>query len=126
VAVAARIDKGVRRWRRALTDLAYAHLRAHRDGERPAADPEDVAALLATALLGARRGRTAGERLAETVGAQAALRMRDEARDRLADAVAGLLDGERDRRLAPVDAHDVTAGQQASLISALSLLQKER
>jgi hypothetical protein len=126
VAVAARIDKGVRRWRRTLADLAYAHLRAHRDGDRPAADPEDLAALLATALLGGRRGRTAGERLAETIGAQAALRMRDEARDKLADAVAGLLDGERDRRLAPVDAHDVTAGQQASLISALSLLQKER
>jgi hypothetical protein len=52
--------------------------------------------------------------------------MRDAARDRLADAVAGLLDGERDRRLAPVDRYDVTAGQQAALISALSLLQKER
>lgn len=126
VAVAARIDKGVRRWRRALADLTHARLRAAHDTERPAADPEDVAALLATALLGGRRGRTAGERLAETVGAQAALGMRDAARDRLADAVAGLLDGERDRRLSPVDALDVTAGQQASLISALSLLQKER
>ena len=126
VAVAARIDKGVRRWRRTLTDLAYAHLRAGRDPERPPADPEDVAALLGTALLGGRRGRGAGERLAETVGVQAALRMRDAARDRLADAVAGLLDGERDRRLAPVDRYDVTAGQQAALISALSLLQKER
>lgn len=126
VAVAARIDKGVRRWRRTLTDLAYAHLRAGRDPERPPADPEAVAALLGTALLGGRRGRGAGERLAETVGVQAALRMRDAARDRLADAVAGLLDGERDRRLAPVDRYDVTAGQQAALISALSLLQKER
>lgn len=126
VAVAARIDKGVRRWRRAVIDLAYAHVRSGRDGERQAADPEDLAALLCTALLGGRRGRAAGERLAETVGAQAALRMRDAARDRLADAVAGLLDAERDRRLAPVDGYDVTAGQQASLISALSLLQKER
>jgi hypothetical protein len=126
VAVATRIDKGVRRWRRAVTDLAYAQLRAARDAERPAADPEDLATLLATALLGGRRGRTAGERLAETIGAQAALRLRDAARDRLADAVAGLLDGERDLRLAPVDSHDVTAGQQASLIAALSLLQKER
>lgn len=126
VAVAARIDKGVRRWRRGLTDLAYAQARALRDGERPPVDPEDVAALLATALLGGKRGSAAGERLAETVGVQAALRIRDAARDRLDDAVTGLLRGERDRRLTPVDAYDVTAGQQSELIAALSVLQKER
>ncbi|WP_328917816.1 MULTISPECIES: dynamin family protein [unclassified Streptomyces] len=126
VAVATRIDKGVRRWRRGLTDLAYAEVRAIRTTDRPPADPEDVAALLATALLGGRPGRFAGERLAETLGAQAALRLRDAAGDRLADAVAGLLGGERERRLAPVDGYDVTAGQQSALIAALSVLQKER
>ncbi|WP_093715917.1 dynamin family protein [Actinacidiphila alni] len=126
VAVAARIDKGVRRWRRGLTDLAYAQARAARDADRPPVDPEDVAALLATALLGGRRGSAAGERLAETVGVQAALRLRDTARDRLDDAVAGLLDAERDRRLTPVDGYDVTAGQQSALIAALSVLQRER
>lgn len=126
VAVAARIDKGVRRWRRGLTDLAYAEVRATRDADRPLADPEDVAALLATGLLGGRRGRAAGERLADTIGAQAALRLRDAARDLLDDAVVALLHGERDRRLAPVDGYDVTAGQQSALIAALSVLQKER
>jgi hypothetical protein len=125
-AVAARIDKGVRRWRRGLVDLAHAQARAARDADRPPVDPEDVAALLATALLGGRRGSAAGERLAETVGAQAALRLRDTARDRLDDAVAGLLRAERDRRLAPVDGYDVTARQQSSLIAALSVLQRER
>ena len=33
---------------------------------------------------------------------------------------------ERDRRLAPIDGYDVTAGQQSGLIAALSVLQKER
>jgi energy-coupling factor transporter ATP-binding protein EcfA2 len=125
-AVASRLDKGVRRWRRLLTDLASTELRAARIGDRSAADPEDVATLLATAVLGGRAGREAGERLAETVGAQSALFLRDEAGDRLEEAVAVLLRGERERRLARVDACEVTAGQQSALIAALSVLQKER
>lgn len=126
VAVAARIDKGVRRWRRGLTELAYAEARAARSADRPAADPEDVAALLAVALLGGRLGRIGGERLAETIGAQAALRLRDAAREWLDGAVADLLRRERERRLVPVDGYDVTAVQQSDLIAALSVLQKER
>jgi hypothetical protein len=126
VAVAARIDKGVRRWRKALTELAYAEVRALRAADRPPADPEDVAALLACTLLGGRAGGAAGERLAETVGAQSALTLRDAARDRLDAAVTALLRGERERRLAPVDRNDVTAAQQSSLIATLSVLQKER
>jgi Dynamin family len=125
VAVAARIDQGVRHWRRGLRDLAHAHLRTVRQTDRPPPDPQDMATLLATALLGGRRGRAAGERLAETAGVQAALRLRDTAHDLLDDTVAGLLHGERDRRLAPVDGYDVTAGQQASLIAALSVLHKD-
>jgi hypothetical protein len=85
-----------------------------------------VTALLATAMLGARRGHAAGERLAEAVGAQTALRLTDAARDRLDRTVAAALRAERDRRLAPVDGYDVTAGQQAALIAALSVLHKER
>ena len=126
VAVAARIDKGVRRWRRSLAELARAEVRAARSGERPTADPEDVAALLAVTLLGGRPGLAGGERLAETIGIQAALRLRDTARDGLDGAVAALLRRERDRRLVPVDGYGVTAVQQSDLISALSLLQKER
>ncbi len=126
VAVAARIDKGVRRWRRGVTELAYTEARAARSADRPATDPEDIAALLATVLLGGRAGRPAGEQLAETLGAQAAVRLRDAARALLDDAVAGLLSRERERRLAPIDGYDVTAGQQSALIAALSVLQKER
>jgi hypothetical protein len=126
VALAARIDKGVRRWRRGLAELAAAEVRAARAADRPAADPEDAAALLATVLLGGRAGRPAGERLAETLGAQAAVRLSDAARALLDDLVDELLARERERRLTPVDGYDVTPGQQAALIAALSVLQKER
>ncbi|WP_329140752.1 dynamin family protein [Streptomyces sp. NBC_01476] len=130
VAVAARIDKQARRWHRRLTDLARAEARAVRAGrgtDRPPADPHDLAALLATALLGGRPdGSIAGERLAETIGAQAALRLQDAAGSALESTVAGLLRSERERRVAPVYGYDVTAGQQSALIAALSHLQKER
>ncbi|MEE4542059.1 dynamin family protein [Streptomyces sp. V4-01] len=126
VALAARIDKRVRRWRRTVRDLARAEVRKARAADRPPADPEAVAALLSTALLGGRHGRAAGEQLAETVGVQSALSLRDAAGDRLDSTVAALLHAERDRRLAPIDAHDVTAAQQSALIAAVSLLQKER
>jgi hypothetical protein len=126
VAVAARIDKRVRRWLRSVRDLARAEVRAARPSDRPPADPQAVAALLTTSLLGGRHGRAAGEQLAETVGVQSALSLRDVAGDRLEGTVAALLRSERDRRLAPIDGHDVTAAQQSALIAALSLLQKER
>ncbi|MBY8882961.1 dynamin family protein [Actinacidiphila acidipaludis] len=126
VAVAARIDKAVRRWRHALTELAHAEVRAMRAGDRPPADRRSVTVLLTTALLGGRPGRAAGERLAETVGAQSALSLCDAARDQLDAAVAALLRAERERRLAPVDRSDVTPVQQSALIATLSALQKER
>jgi len=126
VAVAARIDKGVRRWRKSLTGLAYGAVRALRAVDRPPADPEDVTALLACTLLGGRAGGAAGEQLAETVGAQSALALRDAGRDRLEGALSALLRGERERRLAPVDRNDVSAAQQSALIATLSVLQKER
>ncbi|WP_225844829.1 dynamin family protein [Streptomyces sp. HPF1205] len=126
VAVSARIDKGVRAWRRDLAALARPRGVGRRSGGRPAAGSGHLTALLATTLLGARRGHAAGERLAEAVGAQTALRLGDTARGRLERAVASVLRGERDRRLAPLDGYDVTAGQQAALIAALSVLHKER
>jgi hypothetical protein len=54
-----------------------------------------------------------------------ALRVRDRAVDALDAAVDGLLRGERERRLVPVDVLDVTSRQQAELIAALSVLRKE-
>lgn len=126
VAVAARIDKAVRRWHRRLAALVQDAVRTARAAERPPADPQGAAALLATALLGGRHGVPAGERLAETVGAQAAVALRDSGRDLLDAAVGALLRGERERRLAPIDRYDVPAAQQPDLIAALSVLQKER
>jgi hypothetical protein len=98
-----------------------------RDLDRGVApDPEAVAALVATALLGGRRARAAGEGLAERIGAHGALRLRDRGGRLLTEYLERALDTERDRRLAPLDALDVHPEPQAELIAALSVLQKER
>ncbi|MFE6225140.1 dynamin family protein [Streptomyces sp. NPDC057854] len=130
--VAERIGMEVRRWRRVLEELADDEVRSvEKPSGRGAArtavpDAETVAALLATSLLGGRRGRPAGERLAELLGAQAALRLRDKGGDLVLTHVDRVLHAERDRRLAPLDALDVTPEPQAELIAALSVLQKEK
>jgi hypothetical protein len=116
----AAVGEAVGQWRRGLSRLSYEV--CSRDDS---VDPEDAAALLAVAVLGGRRGVVAGERLAELFGAQVALRVRDRAMDALDAAVDGLLRGERERRLGPVDVLDVTSRQQAELIAALSVLRKE-
>ncbi|MFE3642643.1 dynamin family protein [Streptomyces sp. NPDC059169] len=119
-----RIGLAVRRWRRVLEEFAEDEIR---DMERSSApDPETVAALLAAALLGGRRARTAGERLAERIGAQGALRLRDKGGELVTTTVEGVLNEERDRRLAPLDALELCPEPQAELIAALSVLQKER
>lgn len=124
-----RIGVEVRRWRRVLEELADEEVRAV---ERPAGsrgplpEADTVAALLAASLLGGRRTRAAGERLAELLGAQVALRLRDKGGELVVSYVDRVLHAERDRRLAPLDALDVTPEPQAELIAALSVLQKEK
>ncbi|MFG2769235.1 dynamin family protein [Streptomyces sp. NPDC048350] len=124
-----RIEMTVRRWRRELEELAEEELR---DTERPgtartaAPEADTVAALLAAALLGGRRTRGAGERLAELLGAKAALRLRDTGAALVTTYLDRALHTERDRRLAPLDALEVTPEPQAELIAALSVLQKEK
>ncbi|MFI0988115.1 dynamin family protein [Streptomyces exfoliatus] len=124
-----RIGVEVRRWRRVLEELAEEEVRGV---ERPstsrtaAPEADTVAALLAAALLGGRRTRAAGERLAELLGAQAALRLRDKGGELVLSYVDRVLHAERDRRLAPLEALDVTPEPQAELIAALSVLQKEK
>lgn len=66
-----------------------------------APDPESVAALVATAVLGGRRARSAGEGLAERIGAHGALRLRDRAGRLLAEHLDRVMHNERERRLAP-------------------------
>lgn len=113
----------VRRWRRVVEELAEEEVRLLERNAAP--DPETVAALLAAALLGGHRTRVAGERLAERIGAQGALRLRDKGGDLVATYIDDVLHVERDRRLAPLDALDVAPEPQAELIAALSVLQKE-
>jgi hypothetical protein len=123
-AVEHRIGLAVRRWRRELEEYAEDEVR---EAERSVApDPDVVAALAATALLGGRRARSAGEGLAERLGAHGALRLRDRGGRLLTEHVDRVLLTERERRLAPLDGLDVHAEPQAELIAALSLLQKER
>lgn len=119
-----RIGLAVRRWRRELEEYAEDEVR---DLERSTApDAEAVAAQVATALLGGRRARGAGESLADRLGAHGALRLRDRAGRLLDDLADRAVQSERERRLAPIDALDVHADHQAELIAALSVLQKER
>ncbi|MFF8984346.1 ATP-binding protein [Streptomyces globisporus] len=122
--VEGRIAVAVRRWRRILEELVEEEVRQLDRSVAPA--PENVAALLAAALLGGRRARAAGEQLAERIGAQGALRLRDKGGEQLTTTLDQVLGGERERRLAPLDALDVAPEPQAELIAALSVLQKER
>lgn len=121
-----RIGVAVRRWRRCIEELAEEEVaaRAAEGGAGCAAD--EAAALLVASLIGGRRTRTAGERLAETLGAHGAVRLRDRGRRLLDECVGRVLAAERDRRLAPLDALNVTPDHQVRLIAALSVLQKER
>ncbi|MET9500816.1 dynamin family protein [Streptomyces sp. NPDC006622] len=119
-----RIGMAVRRWRRELEEYAEDEVRGLERGAAP--DPELVAALVATVLLGGRRARSAGEGLAERIGAHGALRLRDRGGRLLAEHLDRVMHNERERRLAPLDGLDVHAEPQAELIAALSVLQKER
>ncbi|MFJ8163170.1 dynamin family protein [Streptomyces sp. NPDC096136] len=121
---AERIGMAVRRWRRVLEELAEEEV-AKLD-KQPAPDPDGIAALLVAALLGGKRARPAGEKLAERMGVQAAVRLRDRGGEAVSDHLDQILRAERDRRLAPLQALEVTPEPQAELIAALSLLQKER
>lgn len=119
-----RIGLAVRRWRRELEEYAEDEVQELERGA--GVDAETVAALVATALLGGRRARNAGERVAERIGAHGALRLRDRGSRLLHELVDRVLRTERERRLAPLEALDVHPEPQAELIAALSVLQKER
>ncbi|MEV0121930.1 dynamin family protein [Streptomyces sp. NPDC050703] len=122
-----RIGMAVRRWRRVLEEYAEDEVRVLQSVERNTLpDPETIAALLATALLGGHRARVAGEVLAQRIGAQAAVRLRDRGAHLLVGYLEKVLAIERERRLAPLDALAVHPEPQAALIAALSVLQKER
>ncbi|WP_030542523.1 dynamin family protein [Streptomyces albus] len=119
-----RIGVTVRRWARCVEELAEEEAAL---AERPGtADPDHVAALLAVALLGGSRVRTAGDHLVRMLGEDAAVRLRERGERLLAECAERTLHGERDRRLAPLGELRLAPDQQARLIAALSVLQKER
>lgn len=119
-----RIGLAVRRWRRELEEYAEDEVRVLERTSAP--DPEIVASVVATALLGGRRARNAGEGLASRMGAQGALRLRERAGRLLTEYVDRVMNAERERRLAALESLDVQPAPQAELIAALSVLQKER
>ncbi|MFW6720465.1 dynamin family protein [Streptomyces sp. MAR4 CNY-716] len=119
-----RVGVLVRRWQRCLEELADDALRAaERSGD---AEPEEVAALLAVALLGGAEGEGAADELAALLGAKDGLRLRSRGGRLLGTYFERVLDGERDRRLAAIDALEAQSGQQARLIAAMSVLQREK
>ncbi|MGW3955130.1 dynamin family protein [Streptomyces sp. NPDC004752] len=119
-----RIGLAVRRWRREVEEYAEEEVRELDRSVAP--DPEVLAALTATVVLGGRRARSAGEGLADRLGAHRATRLRERAKNLLAEHLDRVMHSERERRLAPLDALEVHPEPQAELIAALSVLQKER
>ncbi|MFJ4435882.1 dynamin family protein [Streptomyces sp. NPDC088923] len=122
--LAHRIGVAVRRWRRVVEEYAEEEMRALDHTTAP--DPESVTALLVTALLGGRRGGVAGESLAERIGAEAAVRLRDRGGELLGECLDRVLGTERERRLAPLDALGIGHEPQSALIAALSVVEKVR
>ncbi|WEV27785.1 ATP-binding protein [Streptomyces sp. 71268] len=121
--VAGRAGVAARHWRRCVEELAEEESSVAERAAPP--DPDAVAALAITGLLGGPRARAAGEALADMLGVHGALRLRERGGRLLEECVRRVLDAEQERLLAPLDALDIAAEQQADLIAALSVLRKE-
>lgn len=118
----ARMNLLVRRWRRCLEELTEEEARAvdHGFGR----DAEEATAMLATALVGGGHAVGAYRTLAGAFGEPSARRLRECGIRLLATYVERALYGERDRRLAPLDALETAPDPQVDLIAALSVLRK--
>ncbi|MDJ1136619.1 GTPase domain-containing protein [Streptomyces iconiensis] len=120
-----RIGVLVRRWRRCVEELADDELRATgRASSGPDGETERVAGLLAAALLGGRRAEGAEAALSALLGEESARALRERCAELLNGCVERVLYGERDRRLAPLDALDAGPEPQMELVAAFSLLSK--
>nr|WP_206322017.1 dynamin family protein [Streptomyces sp. HNM0575] len=117
-----RMNLLVRRWRRCLEELTEEEARAvdHGFGR----DAEEAAAMLATALVGGSHAAGAYRNLSAAFGEPSARRLRECGIRLLATYVERALYGERDRRLAPLDALETAPDPQVDLIAALSVLRK--
>lgn len=117
-----RMNLLVRRWRRCLEELSEEEARAvdHGFGR----DAEEATAMLATALVGGGQAAGAYRGLAAAFGEPSARRLRECGIRLLATYIERALYGERDRRLAPLDALEAGPDPQVDLIAALSVLRK--
>jgi dynamin family protein len=117
-----RMNLLVRRWRRCLEELTEEEARAvdHGFGR----DAEEAAAMLAAALVGGRHATGAYHTLAGAFGEPSARRLRECGIRLLATYVERALYGEREMRLAPLDALETAPDPQVDLIAALSVLRK--
>ncbi|MBA0049790.1 ATP-binding protein [Streptomyces sp. AJS327] len=120
----ARIGVRVRRWRRCLEELAEEEVMRT---DRVAAEPEEIAAHLAAALLGgARTGALDATTLAappETLSAAAIDRLTERGGRLLSSCVERALYGERDRRIRPVLDLGIGPEPQVELVAAYSALR---
>ncbi|MGH3311694.1 MAG: dynamin family protein [Streptomyces sp.] len=112
----------VRRWRRCLEELTEEEARDVEYGS--VGDAEEAAGLLAAALLGGGQAAGAYRTLTGVLGERAARRLRECGIRLLATYVERALYGERDRRLAPLDALEAGPDPQVGLIAAFSVLRK--
>lgn len=120
-----RIGVLVRRWRRCAEELADEELRANgRASGSQEGETERTAGLLAAVLLGGRRATGAEAALTALLGQESAGHLRERCAQLLNGCVERVLHGERDRRLAPLEALDAGPEPQMELVAAFSLLSK--
>ncbi|GAA2597435.1 GTPase domain-containing protein [Streptomyces axinellae] len=119
-----RIGVLVRRWRRCVEELVDEEVCAAGRAVSPDGETEHVTGLLAAALLGGRRVVGAEAALSELLGEESAQGLRERCTALLNGCVERVLDGERDRRLAPLDALDAGPEPQMELVAAFSVLSK--
>ncbi|MFD5318684.1 dynamin family protein [Streptomyces sp. NPDC127098] len=129
-AVRERIGIQVRRLRRCLEELAEeacaaVGLRPDQGGSgRSMVGAEtEIAALLAAALLGGKGGTVARQALSSSLGTRVAARLTEQGDREVRGCVDRVLDGERDRRGAPLHDLEISPTPQVELVAALSLVQ---
>jgi hypothetical protein len=114
----------VRRWRRCLDELSEEEVRVA--GRGTVAEADQAAGLVAAALLGGGGADGAYWALTRLLGERGARRLRERGARLLAIYVERALYGERDRRLAPLDALETAPDPQVGLIAAFSVLRRVR
>lgn len=117
-----RVGLLVRRWRRCLEELAEEEAREAQRGSLT--DNELAAGRLAVTLLGGEAGDHSHRTLVDAFGEESARRLRERGGRLLADYMERVLYGERDRRIAPLEALEAAPDPQVALVAAFSVLRK--